>query len=91
MTGLPGSDVEIAGRPWEVKLTKAMPALLRNWLTQAARQGSEGVLFKENLGKWYVIIEADKFFHEYIDLATVHDVLHPGRPHVESALPSPEV
>lgn len=67
-TGLPGPDVEIDGQPWEVKLTKNMGALLRGWLAQAKREGARGVLFKEDLGKWYVVVEADWYFaHESDD------------------------
>ena len=79
-TGEPGSDVLISGKEWEVKLTKNMGALMRGWLTQAARQGSEGVLFKENLGKWYVVIEGDKFFNQYVEVEFVKSLIKSDDP-----------
>lgn len=64
-TGEPGSDVlGPKGRTWEVKRIKALPVRIKAWLTQAQEQGDYGVAFREDRGKWYVIIEASEYFNE---------------------------
>lgn len=64
-TGEPGSDVrDSQGRTWEVKRIKQLWKRLERWLDQAKDQGDYGVAFRANRGKWYVIVEAEKFFNE---------------------------
>ena len=56
-TGERGGDVmDFDGQTWEVKRTKALPALLRGWIEQANRQGDYGVAFREDHGQWYLLI-----------------------------------
>ena len=67
-TGEAGSDVvDGFGRNWEVKRIKSLPTRIADWLSQSARQKDYGVAFRADRGKWYVIIEADKFLEIYYD------------------------
>ena len=67
-TGESGSDVKDGkGRTWEVKRIKTLPKRISAWLIQASYQSDFGVAFREDRGKWYVIIEAKKFLEYYED------------------------
>lgn len=64
-TGEEGSDITDAwGFTWEVKRIKAWTRRIRDWYEQADRQGDFGVIVREDRGRWYVIIEADKYMEE---------------------------
>lgn len=73
--GKPGHDVESApvnlSRPivrWEAKYMKALPGWLRSWLQQAEEE-SAALAFKENYGRWYVVVPLDHFEETVIDPA----------------------
>lgn len=66
-TGEEGPDIEDQyGFLWEVKRIKKMPVLLKKWLKQADEQNCVGVLFRENRGKWYVIMRENDL-DEYLE------------------------
>lgn len=63
--GLRSADVQDRhGRTWEVKRIKKLWVRLAEWLQQAERQQAYGVAFRADRDKWYVIVEAEKFFRE---------------------------
>lgn len=69
--GEAGSDVlDRNGGTWEVKRIKKWPARIYQFILQAATQGDLGVAIRANYGKWYVLIDADKFKEIYYDDGT---------------------
>lgn len=63
-TGEAGSDiVDRAGRTWEVKRLRELPALLRSWLQQMAAQGDHGVAFRADRSQWYLLIPLRNYVH----------------------------
>lgn len=66
--GVPGPDVlspPIATlhpplARWEIKRPGKLSAELRSWINQASREGADAVMFREDRGKWFVLIPFDR-------------------------------
>ena len=65
--GLPGHDVESDPlgiwpgiSKWEVKRPGTMLVGLKNWIDQMEKEGSDAVAFREDNGRWYIIVPAER-------------------------------
>lgn len=61
-TGMPGNDVLIKGREYEVKIVKKLPALLLMWIAQVIGQDGAGVIFRGDRMPWWIMVPADEYF-----------------------------
>lgn len=68
--GYEGPDVESKPlhlmkplRLWEVKSREAMPEWLvgtEGWIGQMKREGADALIFRQNRGNWYMLVEIEK-------------------------------